>query len=85
MICEMSLPTGRGLAASQQLGPCQKAGEHRELLGTCGDSGEVASTIGVLLSKDSIECGNTIVNEGEPIAEENDCQYNNLRDQLREE
>jgi hypothetical protein len=39
----------------------------------------------VLLSKDSIECGNTIVNEGEPIAEENDCQYNNLRDQLREE
>jgi hypothetical protein len=41
-------------------------------------SGEAASSIGVLLSKDSTECGNEIVNGREHIVGEKACQSNVL-------
>jgi hypothetical protein len=48
------------------------------LCGRQGDYEDIASTIGALLSNDSTECGNTIMNGRKHRAEEKICQYNSL-------
>jgi hypothetical protein len=74
----MSLPTGRGAERVKSCGRARKQESLGKPLGTCGDRGEAASSISVLLSKDSTECGNMSVNGREHRTKEKTCQYNSL-------
>ena len=58
----MSLPVGRGAERVRSCGRARKRESIGEPLGTCGGGREAASSISVVLSKDSIGCSNVLVN-----------------------
>jgi hypothetical protein len=65
---------GRGAQRVKSCGRARKREGTGKPLGTCEGGGEAASSIGVLLSKDSTEYGSVRVNGREHRAEEKVCQ-----------